>query len=126
MATLRPDEPVQAPRGAVQAPAEFLVGALAECWSEHGQPLDLGGAFGRYYRALGAWQRAEGLGVGEVCAAAAVPRSPWSLATCDAEGRAGVADDRLARAGVTHADLPRLRLAAGVRIRSTEPSRRTT
>lgn len=125
MATFRRDEPEQAPRAAVAVPPELAVGALAEVWAEHGHPHDLGTALGRYQQSLGAWQRAEGLSVAEMCAAVAGPRSPWSLATYDAKGRAADADDRLARAGVTRTDVPRLRRAAEARTRSTEPSRRT-
>ncbi len=124
MAAVRPKRQPQRASGPVQAPAEFLVGALVEVWAEHAQPLDLGGAFGRYQPALRGWEAAEGLTTAELCAAVAVPRSPWSIATYDAEGRAAAADDRLARSGVTRADLPRLRRAAEVR--TAELSRRTT
>lgn len=123
MATLRrDDEPVAQPRTDVQAPPAFLVGALAEVWAEHGHPRDLGGASGRYQVALGAWKRAEGLTTGQVYEAVAVRRSPWSLATWDAEGRAAAADARLAGAGVTRTDLPVLRAAA---LACTPTTRRT-
>lgn len=125
MSRPRDKRPPQRASGPVQAPAELLLGALAEVWAEHGHRHDLGGSFGRYQRALRDWETSEGLTTAEMCAAVAVPRSPWSVATHDSEGRAAAADDRLARAGVTRADLPRLRRAAEVRTRTTEPSRRT-
>jgi hypothetical protein len=122
MATFRrEEEPVQAPGSAVVVPAELRVGALAEVWAEHAEPLDLGGAWSRYHRALAAWVAAEGLTVAQWSTATG-PRSPWSLAAHDADGRSDDADDRLARAGLTRTDLPALRRAAG----AYDINRRTT
>lgn len=120
MATLRADEPVEAPPPTAAAPPELLVGALAEVWAEHAHPHDLGGAHMRYGAALHAWQAAEHLTTAQMCELVNVPRSPWSLATYDADGQD--ADARLALAGVTRTDLPALRRAAQER---TTDSRRT-
>ena len=114
MATLRHDEPEQAPRAAVTVPPELAVGPLAEVWANG--PHDLGTAYMRHGRARRAWERSEHVDIAAACAL--VPAAgPWSLAS---------SPERLARLGFTPDDLPRLRRAAEARTRTTEPSRRTT
>ncbi len=103
MATLRHDEPVEAPRSDVTVPPELAVGALAEVWADG--PHDLGTAFLRHSRARRAWEQREHLDTAAACAL--VPAGgPWSLDSPDAA-------ERLARLGFTPDDLPRLRRAAG-------------
>lgn len=112
----RPRQPVQRPAGDVTVPPEFVVGPLAEVWSDSGRPDDLGSAFQRHARARRAWQEAAHLTTADACALAPV-RGPWALASPDGP-------DRLARLGFTADDLPRLRRAAG--LHDTNSPRRAT
>lgn len=125
----RPRPVAPAPRAAVSVPPELLIGALAECWSDSGHESDLGSAWGNYGRARRAWCAEHRLDTHEQ--SLALPSgAPWALAVPAwmAESGRPYDDpaDRLARLGLTPTDLPALRRAAQARIRSTDPSRRTT
>ena len=92
------------------------MGACAEVWGETGGPYDLLTARGRYSRARGGWEAAEGLDT--VTSYRLLPATgPWSVT--DQHG-----PDRLARLGLTATDLPALRAAALERTTQTDPHTR--
>lgn len=104
-------------------PPELLVGRLLEVWALH--PAVEGAwhsASRRWADARAAWLAERGLtrGQGHIdwhkvkaqLGSVLLDHMPWSILTLDDEGRGGYVDARLARAGVTRADVPALRRAA--------------
>lgn len=91
-------------------PAELRIGACVEVWSsEHcaGWPPAFS-ASRRHGSARRAWAHERGLGTGELCRVMPA-RAPWSVERLVGEGQRAEVEERLARAGISVADLPGLR-----------------
>lgn len=103
-------------------PPELLVGRLLEVWADRGAESPAWSASRRWSDARAAWLAERGLthGQGHIDwhkvkaqhGSALLDHAPWSIRFLDDEGRGGYVDARLARAGVTRADVPGLRRAA--------------
>lgn len=106
----------EAARTGVLIPPELAIGPCAEVWGETCDPLDLLTARGRYSRARSAWETAEGLD-GVTSYRLLTGSGPWSVT-----GPGGT--ERLARHGLSEADLPTLRAAALARVATSDPATR--
>ncbi len=98
---------VTSPDGA--PPVELRVGTCIEVWSAGDGPAAMS-AWRRHRAARRAWAEQHGIGVAEMCRVMPAG-APWSAAFLIETGRGDEVDECLARAGVTVADLPRLREA---------------
>lgn len=120
----RPSAQPVAPRAGVVVPPELACGPMLEVWGdpagategEWGPMGALIAARGRFSRARTAWEKAEGLDVRTSCQLVP-PGRPWSLSEDEAT-------DRLARLGLSEADVPHLRAAAQALVATSDPATR--
>jgi hypothetical protein len=99
-------------------PTEFAIGACIEVWAEE-VPAQAGthpvfpiNAHGRYLRAFRAWADKAGISQGRDRFALRPGSAPWSIEYLTEQGRSRDVAERLARAGTTTSDIPRLRRTA--------------
>lgn len=112
MATLRPpDEPDETPpTTTTEVPAFLLVGPLHLIWGVHDPEFGLVDAGLRWRAAAEAFDSDRGLDVWSRDALTSGPA--YGVRFGLSEGREGFVDERLAAAGVTRDDIPRLRAEA--------------
>jgi hypothetical protein len=103
-------------RSGVVVPPELAVGPCVEVWSLTGHLHDLISARSGYSRARTSWERAEGLD-GVTSYRLLRASGPWSVTTPGGP-------DRLARLGLSVADIPALREAAQARAEAADPAHR--
>lgn len=107
-------------------PPELLVGRCIEVWADPRAEQPAWSAARRWSDARVAWLQARGLASAQghidwhalkaQHGPALLDHAAWSVQFLDDEGRPGYVDARLARAGVTRADLPALEEAARRRL----------
>jgi len=104
------------PEARTELPPEFLIGRLIEVWSAPTPPAwsSVGtSAMSRYSAGRLAYSTAHDFNSTELAQRfRPVSAVPWSADYMDRNGRADEVTGRLATAGVSRADLPRLREAA--------------